>query len=99
MQGQIEEKLKLERLLVLQEVLNSQQLNFNKSFVNTKMEILLERKGRNDNQLVGRTPYMQATHIENNASSIGEIVEVRINGATKNSLKGNFINSRVENYN
>ena len=42
---------------------------------------------------------MQATHIENNASSIGEIVEVRINGATKNSLKGNFINSRVENYN
>ena len=99
MQGQIEEKLKLERLLVLQEVLNSQQLNFNKSFVNTKMEILLERKGRKDNQLVGRTPYMQATHIENNASSIGEIVEVRINGATKNSLKGNFINSRVENYN
>ena len=99
MQGQIEEKLKLERLLVLQEVLNSQQLNFNKSFVNTKMEILLERKGRKDNQLVGRTPYMQATHIENNASSIGEIVEVRIDGATKNSLKGNFINSRVENYN
>ena len=49
--------------------------------------------------MVGRTPYMQATHIENNASSIGEIVEVRINGATKNSLKGNFINSRVENYN
>ena len=99
MQGQIEEKLKLERLLVLQEILNSQQLNFNKSFVNSKMEILLERKGRKDNQLVGRTPYMQATHIENNASSIGEIVEVRINGATKNSLKGNFINSRVENYN
>ena len=99
MQGQIEEKLKLERLLVLQEVLNSQQLNFNKSFVNTKMEILLERKGRKDNQLVGRTPYMQATHIENNASSIGEIVEVMIDGATKNSLKGNFINSRVENYN
>ena len=50
MQGQIEEKLKLERLLVLQEVLNSQQLNYNKSFVNTKIEILLERKGRKDNQ-------------------------------------------------
>mgnify|MGYP000560124250 CR=1 FL=1 len=48
----IKEKIKSKRLLALQKILNDQQLFFNMSFLNSKLEVLLERKGKYKNQLL-----------------------------------------------
>lgn len=88
MDNQIEEKVKKERLDVLQTLLFSYQEAFNKSCVGKVMPVLLEQKGRHRGQLIGRTPYMQNLHIETNGDNINKIIEVEVTDATTNSLSG-----------
>ena len=90
LQGQVSEEIKTERLAELQNILNKQQLNFNRKFIGQKFDILLERKGKKDNQLVGKSPYMQAVHVLSNDHKIGDIIKTRILDADKNSLEGNY---------
>ena len=88
MDNQIEEKVKKERLDILQTLLFSYQEAFNKSCVGKVMPVLLEQKGRHRGQLIGRTPYMQNLHIETNGDNINKIIEVEVTDATTNSLSG-----------
>ena len=89
LQGQVSEEVKTERLAELQSILNEQQLNFNRKFIGQKFDVLLERKGKKDNQLVGKSPYMQAVHVLSKDHKIGDIVKTHILAADKNSLEGN----------
>lgn len=88
MDNQVEEKVKKERLDVLQTLLFSYQEAFNKSCVGKIMPVLFEQKGRHKGQLIGRTPYMQNLHIETNSDNINKIIEVEVTDATTNSLSG-----------
>ena len=90
LQGQVSEEIKRERLAELQNILNEQQLNFNRKFIGQKFDILLERKGKKDNQLLGKSPYMQAVHVLSKEHKIGDIVKTHILDADKNSLEGNY---------
>ena len=90
LQGQVSEEIKTERLAELQNILNEQQLKFNRKFIGQKFDILLERKGKKDNQLVGKSPYMQAVHVLSKEHKIGDIVKTHILDADKNSLEGNY---------
>ena len=91
MDNQVEEKVKKERLNVLQDLLFSYQEAFNKSCVGKIMPVLFEQKGRHKGQLIGRTPYMQNLHIETNSDNINKIIEVEVTEATTNSLSGKEI--------
>ena len=91
MDNQVEEKVKKERLNVLQTLLFSYQEAFNKSCVGKIMPVLFEQKGRHKGQLIGRTPYMQNLHIETNSDNINKIIEVEVTEATTNSLSGKEI--------
>lgn len=62
MNGQVEEKVKKERLEILQNLLFSYQLKFNKECLGKIMPVLFETRGRHAGQLIGRTPYMQNLH-------------------------------------
>lgn len=88
MPGQIEEKVKKERLDILQDLLFSYQLNFNKETVGKIMPVLFETRGRHAGQLVGRTPYMQNLHAELGKECLNKIVNIRVTEATTNSLSG-----------
>lgn len=88
MPGQIEEKVKKERLDILQNLLFSYQLNFNKETVGKIMPVLFETRGRHAGQLVGRTPYMQNLHAELGKECLNKIVNIRVTEATTNSLSG-----------
>ena len=90
--GQVSEEIKIERLAELQMILNEQQLSFNKKFIGKKFDVLLERRGKKNNQLVGKSPYMQAVHILTKDSKIGDIVKTQIVNADKNSLNGSLYN-------
>jgi len=53
-------------------------------------EIQLERRKKN-NQLVGRSPYMQAVHLLEDNCEIGDILNIKVFDADKNSLKGEVV--------
>ena len=91
MDNQIEEKVKKERLQILQDLLFDYQLKFNKQSVGKTMEVLFEGKGRHKGQLTGRTPYMQNLYAEADNSLINKIVSVKVTGASTNSLKGEVL--------
>ena len=91
MENQVEEKVKKERLAVLQDLLFDYQTKFNQSCVGKVMPVLFEQKGRHKGQLIGRTPYMQNLHISTKDDNINKIVEVEVTEATTNSLSGKEI--------
>lgn len=93
MAGQIEEKVKKERLDVLQNLLFSLQEKFNLNSVGRVMPVLFEQKGRHSGQLIGRTPYMQNVHVYAKQNMLNLITDVLIESATTNSLSGKVISN------
>ena len=91
LKGQVAENIKDERLSELQNILNEQQLSFNNRFIGKSFDVLLERIGKKDNQLVGKSPYMQAVHVKTKNYKIGDVVKINILRADKNSLEGKCI--------
>jgi tRNA-2-methylthio-N6-dimethylallyladenosine synthase len=87
-EGQVPERVRAERLGRLQELLVSQQRAFNTSCVGRTLPVLLEKKGREPGQVIGRSPYLQGVHMPADERLIGEIVDVDIVGAGPNSLAG-----------
>lgn len=86
---QVLEHVKSERLAMLQKELMGQQLAFNESCVGSTMKILFDRDGKFDDQIIGKTPYMQSVYIKNpNKDLLGQIIDVKITKAASNSLSG-----------
>lgn len=88
MPNQVEEKVKKERLEILQDLLFSYQLKFNKECLGKIMPVLFESKGRHAGQLIGRTPYMQNLHADLSKENLNKIINVRVTEVTTNSLSG-----------
>lgn len=88
MPNQIEESIKDDRLVRLQNILDSQQVNFNRSFINKKLDVLIENpSNNNDKVFFGRSPYLQAVVLEGDVK-VGDIVSVDIIDANLRTLKG-----------
>jgi tRNA-2-methylthio-N6-dimethylallyladenosine synthase len=88
MDEQIAPEVMDERLQRLQALLNEQQYAFNQQTVGRTTDILLERQGKLDGQLIGKTPWLQSAHIISPDLQIGDLVEVEITRAGPNSLTG-----------
>ena len=88
MENQVPEAVKDERLQRLQAVLNQQQVDFNRSMIGRVLPVLLEKPGKRPGQLVGRSPYLQAVHVQADPSEIGRIVDLRIDAIGHFSLSG-----------
>ncbi len=87
LENQVEEAVKSERLARLQALLNQQQVNFNQSFVGKSMDVLLEKPGREDGQIIGRSPWLQSVIVDASSGRIGDIIKVEITEAGPNSLQ------------
>ncbi|WP_409434099.1 tRNA (N6-isopentenyl adenosine(37)-C2)-methylthiotransferase MiaB [Litorimonas sp. RW-G-Af-16] len=90
MPRQVPEAIKSERLKRLQDLLYTQQHDFNKSLIGRTLSVLVEGTGREDGQLFGRSPYLQGTHFDGPAELVGQIVNVVITDAGRNSLVGHL---------
>jgi len=84
--NQVPEDVKSERLQRLQGVLNEQQEAFNRGCIGKDMVILLEKKGRRDGQLIGRSPYLQSVIVDDALGEPGDMIHVKIVDAAPNSL-------------
>jgi tRNA-2-methylthio-N6-dimethylallyladenosine synthase len=91
MDDQIAPEIADERLQRLQTVINEQQSAFNRATVGKRTTVLLEKMGKLEGQLIGRSPWLQSVHILGAGLSIGDIVEVDIVEAGPLSLKGELL--------
>jgi tRNA-2-methylthio-N6-dimethylallyladenosine synthase len=83
---QVPEAVKDERLQALQALLIAQQTAFNQATVGRRLKVLVEKAGRHDGQMAGKSPYLQAVQIDDATARIGDIVEVDVTGIGSNSL-------------
>ena len=91
MAEQIPEDVKTERLYRLQELIEAQQHEFNLSCVGKELDVLFEKPGRHEGQIVGRSPYLQPVPVIAPKSIIGSVARVRINELRTYSLIGELL--------
>ena len=71
----------------IQSLLNEQQKNYNKTFLNKNMEVLFEKKGRHKDQFIGRTIYNQSAFVKSNKNILNQILQVKITDSTNFALE------------
>ena len=88
MAAQVQDAVARPRLHALQALLLEQQAAFNAAQGGRTFDVLFEKKGRQRNQAIGRSPYLQSVHVEDADHLIGQIVPVFIASGEQNSLTG-----------
>jgi len=89
--NQVAEEVKTERLARLQALVTEQQRAFNRSCVGRTLPVLIERVGRQAGQVGGRSPYLQAVHLNGAVEMIGGVRQVEIINVGPNSLVGRLV--------
>jgi tRNA-2-methylthio-N6-dimethylallyladenosine synthase len=84
-----------QRLVRLQELIDSQQSAFNRATIGTTVDVLFERPARNPGQIVGRTAYLQPAHVMASPDLIGEVLPVRIDSLERYSLLGELATAQL----
>src|SRR3954451_4035393 len=85
-----------ERLVRLQELIDSQQSAFNVAAIGTTVDVLFERAARNPGQIVGRTAYLQPAHVMASSDIIGQVLPVTIASLERYSLLGTLAEPRMQ---
>ena len=95
--GQIDDAILRDRLARLQVLLEDQRQAFNRATVGRRIDVLFDKPGRHAGQIGGRTPYLQAVHVEGPSSLIGTVRPVDIQSVGPNSLTGRLAEASLEN--
>jgi tRNA-2-methylthio-N6-dimethylallyladenosine synthase len=90
MADQIAPEVMTERLQRLQGALNRDQLAFNRATLGRTCDVLVERKGKQAGQWLGKSPWLQSVHFDGEAS-VGDMVRVELTQAGPNSLHGRLL--------
>ena len=92
--GQIEEHVMRARLAELQALLDQQRMTYARAMVGQTVDVLFEKPGRHEGQLIGRTPHMHSVYADADSALIGQIAAVEIIATGSNSLVGRVAGSR-----
>jgi len=84
----VPEEVKTARLAQLQGRLEAGKAAFDAACLGRSFDILLEKKGRQESQLIGRSPYLQSVVVNDPPAGIGELLAVTITAVGPNSLAG-----------
>jgi len=87
----VPEAIKDERLQQLLELMREQSRAAHQAQVGKTLAVLVDKAGRNDGDLEGRTPDFKIVHFAGRPRQIGGIVPVRITAAYGQSLRGEQI--------
>ncbi len=92
----IDEKISKERLVKMQEILFSYQLEMNKSFEKKSIDVLVENKMDGQNKLFGRNKYLNSVIFEGDKENIGKIIKVKIESCNQNGLFGKILHNNMK---
>ncbi|MEM7074082.1 MAG: tRNA (N6-isopentenyl adenosine(37)-C2)-methylthiotransferase MiaB [Pseudomonadota bacterium] len=88
---QLPEEVKSERLQRLQALITRQQRAAQEAMVGHEVGVLIERAGRLEGQMVGKSDHLHAVHIRDADLAVGDLVRARILEAGSNSLAGEVV--------
>ncbi len=91
MDDQVQEDIKSNRLITLQETIKENMLEYNTRFINKTLKVLVERKINAEGYYSGRSPYLQSVHFKSKKYQIGNIIDLKIKKINANSLLGEII--------
>jgi tRNA-2-methylthio-N6-dimethylallyladenosine synthase len=74
------------RLHALQALITAQQRAAQEAMVGRETSVLYEKPGRMPGQMVGKSEHLMAVHVAHEGAAVGDLVRVRITGASSNSL-------------
>lgn len=94
---QIAEEVKSERLQRLQALLHTQQIQYNQACIGKTMPVLFDRRHKNKQQIIGKTPYMQSVHTEEK-ELFGTAAYFKINKAHIHFLSGERVSQAACTY-
>ena len=80
-----------ERLQRLQALITTQQRKIQNDMVGRELGVLFEKPGRKPGQMVGKSDYLHAVHVEAEGLAAGDLRRVKIVEAGTNSLKGELV--------
>ncbi|WP_408863051.1 tRNA (N6-isopentenyl adenosine(37)-C2)-methylthiotransferase MiaB [Acidisoma sp.] len=89
--GAVPEAEKDRRLAALQALIRQQQDDFNARCVGLEFDVLITGPGRHPGQIGGRSPYLQAVHMDGPQALTGQVIPVKIQGLSSNSLSASLI--------
>ena len=88
LERQVPDEVKRERLHALQSLIDRDRHAFDRTMIGRRLDVLFEGNGRKPGQIAGRSPYLQAVHVEGPEGLIGQIAAVDILASSPNSLTG-----------
>ncbi|MCT4575865.1 tRNA (N6-isopentenyl adenosine(37)-C2)-methylthiotransferase MiaB [Donghicola sp.] len=88
---QLSEDVKSERLSRLQAVITRHQREVQDDMVGRKVNVLFEKPGRLEGQMVGKSEYLHAVHVQADGLTAGDLREVEITESGPNSLAGRLV--------
>lgn len=88
---QIDEDVKSERLQRLQALLGEQQRAAQEAMVGHEVDVLFEKKGRLEGQMVGKSGHLHAVYADAPNVPVGALRRVRIEATSPNSLAGRLL--------
>jgi tRNA-2-methylthio-N6-dimethylallyladenosine synthase len=75
-----------DRLQRLQALITRHQREVQQSMVGREVSVLVEKAGRLPGQMLGKSDYLHAVHIDNSSAAVGDIQRVRVTESKTNSL-------------
>lgn len=91
MENQVDEKIKDERLAIMQALLHEQHFQTQQNSLNKICSVLFEKAGKYTGQILGKNQYGQPVCVLSDESIIGKIIPVKITKISGNTLVGEFI--------
>ncbi len=79
------------RLQALLDRISHHAHKFNQATIGRRTEILIERNGRKDGQMIGKSPWLQSVHVDDAGVPMGTIMPVEISAAGPNSVSGTIL--------
>ncbi|MEQ5872315.1 tRNA (N6-isopentenyl adenosine(37)-C2)-methylthiotransferase MiaB [Sagittula sp. NFXS13] len=96
---QVPEDEKDDRLQRLQGLLTKQQRALQDAMVGREVQVLFEKPGRQAGQMVGKSEYLHAVHVDTSDGqggsriAVGDLAKIRIESSKTNSLEGVLLSS------
>ena len=75
-------------MIKVQKILFQYQLEHNKSFLEKKIDVLVENKMKKNSMYFGRNSYLNGVIFEGNEKLVGKIVKIKIDKVNQNNLFG-----------
>ena len=84
----VDKEVAKQRLIDIQKVLESHQMNKNKSLIGMSIEVLVENKLKDQKRYFGRNTFLNSVIFEGEEKDIGKLVHVKVEKTNRNTLFG-----------